>query len=147
MDVIRHKTVDAKDKGRFPRKGTLYAIYSRRMNSGERLDDILATLFPWCERWKKELVSVYKEYVSLKQKQNILDYDDLLIYWRHLLDHGAAAEACGSRFDHILVDEYQDTNKVQADILAAMRSKIKNITAVGDDARASTAFGRQPLKT
>ncbi len=140
MDVIRHKTIHTKDKGRFPRKGTLCAIYSRRMNSGDSLDSILTTLFPWCDRWKTELKAIYKEYVTLKQKRNILDYDDLLVYWRHLLGLPAAAEACGTQFDHILVDEYQDTNRIQADILLAMRSRRPNIMAVGDDAQSIYGF-------
>jgi DNA helicase-2/ATP-dependent DNA helicase PcrA len=140
MDVIRHKLVDAKSKGRFPRKGTLAAVYSRRMNSGEDLDTIVSTLFPWCERWKKELKLIYKEYVTLKQRRNILDYDDLLLYWRHLLDLPNVAEACGSRFDHILVDEYQDTNRLQSDILTRMRTVKKNIMAVGDDAQSIYGF-------
>ncbi len=140
LDVIRHKAVDAKSKGRFPGKGTLLAIYSRRMNSGEDLGTILSSLFPWCDRWKKELKAVYKEYVVLKQKRNLLDYDDLLVYWRHLLDHPAAGDACASRFDHILVDEYQDTNRTQAEILLAMRRANKNIMAVGDDAQSIYGF-------
>jgi DNA helicase II / ATP-dependent DNA helicase PcrA len=140
MDVIRHKTVDAKSKGRFPGKSTLLAVYSRRMNSGNNLDTIISTLYPWCERWKKELKSIFKEYVGLKQERNILDYDDLLAYWRHLLDHPAAGDACAARFDHILVDEYQDTNRTQAEILLAMRRANKNIMAVGDDAQSIYGF-------
>src|SRR5271157_2972559 len=140
LDVIRHRAVDAKSKGRFPGKGTLLAIYSRRMNSGEDLGTILSSLFPWCDRWEKELKTVYKEYVGLKQKRNLLDYDDLLVYWRHLLDHPEAGDACGSRFDHILVDEYQDTNRTQAEILLAMRRANKNIMAVGDDAQSIYGF-------
>jgi DNA helicase-2/ATP-dependent DNA helicase PcrA len=140
MDVIRHKRIDAKNKGRFPRKSTLFAIYSRRMNSGEPLSDILTSLFPWCLRWEKEIKLVYKEYVALKQKRNMLDYDDLLIYWSHLLDVPAAAKACGAMFAHIVVDEYQDTNRIQSDILIKMRAVNNNIMAVGDDAQSIYSF-------
>ena len=140
LDLIRHKKVDAGSKGRFPRKGTLLAIYSRRMNSGEDLDRILKKLFPWCERWEKELREIYKEYVGLKQKQNVLDYDDLLAYWYYLLEDGTTAEIVSGRFDHVLVDEYQDTNKVQADILARLRRANRNIMAVGDDAQSIYGF-------
>jgi DNA helicase-2/ATP-dependent DNA helicase PcrA len=140
LDVLRHKRIDTKNKGRFPRKGTLLAIYSRKMNSGEDLGRILKTLFPWCERWEKELKLIFKDYVELKQKRVILDYDDLLLYWYYLLEDKRTADIVGSRFDHILVDEYQDTNKLQSDILMRMRLIKKNIMAVGDDAQSIYGF-------
>jgi DNA helicase-2/ATP-dependent DNA helicase PcrA len=140
LDVVRHKRIDAAAKGRFPRKGTLQAIYSRKMNSGEDLGSILKNLFPWCERWEKEIKAIYGDYVELKQKRSILDYDDLLLYWYYLLEDKRTAEIIGSRFDHILVDEYQDTNKLQADILVRMRTVKKNIMAVGDDAQSIYGF-------
>ena len=140
LDVIRHKKVDTKKKGRFPRKGTLLAIYSRRMNSGEDLDDILKRLFPWCEKWKQELKEIFKEYVCAKQQQNILDYDDLLLYWYYLLQDKNAAASIEERFDYVLVDEYQDTNKLQSDILLTMRRKNRNVLVVGDDAQSIYSF-------
>jgi DNA helicase-2/ATP-dependent DNA helicase PcrA len=140
LDVLRHKRIDTANKGRFPRKGTLLAIYSRKMNSGEDLKLILKNLFPWCERWEKEIKSIFRDYVELKQKRIILDYDDLLLYWYYLLDDKKTADLVGSRFDHILVDEYQDTNKLQSDILMRMRIGKKNIMAVGDDAQSIYGF-------
>lgn len=139
LDVIRHKKIDGK-KGRFPRKGTLLAIYSRRMNSGENLEFILKKYFPWCERYKKELKEIFKEYVAHKQRQNILDYDDLLLYWFYLLENEKCASFIEERFDYILVDEYQDTNKIQSDILVRMRQKNRNIMVVGDDAQSIYSF-------
>ncbi len=82
-------------------------------------------------------MSLFREYVSRKQKQNILDYDDLLLYLYYLLQNNEAAQSIGSRFDHILVDEYQDTNKIQAGILLGMRSENNSIMVVGDDAQSS----------
>ncbi len=140
LDVIRQKVTDAQKKGRFPRKGTLLSIYSRRMNSGEELEAILKKLYPWCVKWKEELKTIFKEYTALKQKRNTLDYDDLLLYWYYLLEDPKAAEQISGRFDHILVDEFQDTNKLQSDILVRMRSSIKNIMAVGDDAQSIYSF-------
>lgn len=140
LQVIRHRVVEKQVKGRFPRKGTLLAIYSRRMNSGEELDDILKQWYPWCERWREELKTVYREYVSLKQQRSILDYDDLLVYWRFLLSDAAVAKQISGRFDHVLVDEYQDTNRLQADILAGMRKTNRNIMVVGDDAQSIYSF-------
>jgi DNA helicase-2/ATP-dependent DNA helicase PcrA len=140
IDVLRHKRIDPANKGRFPRKGTLLAIYSRKMNSGEDLGLILKKLFPWCERWEKEIKSIFRDYVELKQKRIVLDYDDLLLYWYYLLEDKKSADIVGSRFDHILVDEYQDTNKLQSDILMRMRTVKKNIMAVGDDAQSIYGF-------
>jgi DNA helicase-2/ATP-dependent DNA helicase PcrA len=140
LDVVRRKRVDTANKGCFPRKGTLQAIYSRRMNSGEDLGSILKNLFPWCERWKKEIKAIYGDYVELKQKRLMLDYDDLLLYWYYLLEDKKTADVIGSRFDHILVDEYQDTNRLQADILVRMRAAKNNIMAVGDDAQSIYGF-------
>ena len=140
LDVIRQKVTDAQKRGRFPRKGTLLSIYSRKMNSGEDLDYILKKLYPWCVRWKEELKTIFKEYTTLKQKRGTLDYDDLLLYWYYLLEDPRAAERISGRFDHILVDEYQDTNKLQSDILTGMRRSIKNVMAVGDDAQSIYSF-------
>ncbi|HEX3019840.1 MAG TPA: ATP-dependent helicase [Chitinispirillaceae bacterium] len=139
LDVIRHKKIDTQ-KGRFPRKGTLLAIYSRRMNSGEDLEMIIRKFFPWCNRWQKELKEIFREYVNTKQNQNILDYDDLLLYWYYLLEDPATLDSISGRFDHILVDEYQDTNNRQSEILLRMRQKNRNIMVVGDDAQSIYSF-------
>jgi DNA helicase-2/ATP-dependent DNA helicase PcrA len=140
LDVVRQKTVNIKKGGRFPKKGTLLAIYSRRMNSGDTLEFILKKYFPWCERWKDELKLIYKEYVIQKQRNAILDYDDLLLYWYYLLEDSRVVSLIEKRFEHILVDEYQDTNKMQADILVGMRKNNRNIMVVGDDAQSIYSF-------
>lgn len=139
LDVIRQKKIDSQ-KGRFPRKGTILAIYSRKMNSGEDLEIVIKKQFPWCQKWTSQLKGIYKEYVNIKQQQNILDYDDLLLYWYYLLEDPGASDVIASRFDHILVDEYQDTNKLQSDILLRMRKNNKNIMVVGDDAQSIYSF-------
>jgi DNA helicase-2/ATP-dependent DNA helicase PcrA len=90
--------------------------------------------------WKEELKALFREYVERKQRQNILDYDDLLLYLYYLLQNDEAAESIGGRFDHILVDEYQDTNKIQAGILIGMRHLNHNIMVVGDDAQSIYGF-------
>ncbi|MBN1308771.1 MAG: ATP-dependent helicase [Chitinispirillaceae bacterium] len=140
LQVIRHKIIDKKARGRFPRKGTLLAVYSRRMNSGEELDEILRHRYPWCEQWAEELGKIFREYVIVKQQRNVLDYDDLLAYWRYLLSDSGAAAHLQERFDHILVDEYQDTNRLQAEILLGMRRRNRNIMVVGDDAQSIYSF-------
>ena len=140
LDVIRNDMASSQKESRFPRKGTCLAIYSRRVNSKEELETILKKDFPWCDMWKDELKTLFKEYVSRKQRQNILDYDDLLLYLYYLLqDEEIAGSICG-RFDHVLVDEYQDTNRIQAGILTGLRLENKNTMVVGDDAQSIYGF-------
>lgn len=140
INVIRHD-MDLHTKAkRFPRKSTCIDIYSRVVNSSDPLPDVLARHFPWCDAWEHELKKLFQEYVIRKQQQNVLDYDDLLLYWEQLVCHSEVADQIEERFDHILVDEYQDTNRVQAAILKAMRRRNHNIMVVGDDAQSIYSF-------
>lgn len=140
LQVIRHKCIDKNEKKRFPRKSTLLAIYSRRINSGEDITAIIEKWYPWCEYWIDHCKGIFKEYIHAKQIRNVLDYDDLLLYWKYLVTESNAADTINARFDHILVDEYQDTNQLQAEILLAMRKVKTNITVVGDDAQSIYSF-------
>jgi DNA helicase-2/ATP-dependent DNA helicase PcrA len=125
---------------RFPRKATCLAIYSRRVNSGAALDQVLAKAFPWCASWEKELRRLFRAYVASKQRQQVLDYDDLLLHWSLLVGEPDLAREVSARFDHILVDEYQDTNALQSEILRAMRPDGAGLTVVGDDAQSIYGF-------
>jgi DNA helicase-2/ATP-dependent DNA helicase PcrA len=140
LDVIRNDLAFSQKESRFPRKSTCLAIYSRRVNGNEELETVLKKDFPWCEMWIDELKALFREYVSRKQRQNILDYDDLLLYLYYLLQDENIAESIGGRFDHVLVDEYQDTNRIQAGILIGLRRKNHNIMVVGDDAQSIYRF-------
>ena len=140
LDVIRNDLEFSQKESRFPRKSTCLAIYSRRVNADEKLKTVLKKDFPWCEMWEEELKALFREYVTRKQRQNILDYDDLLLYLYYSLQNDELAESMGGRFDHILVDEYQDTNRIQAGILMSMRRSNKNIVVVGDDAQSIYSF-------
>lgn len=140
MNLIRRDAGLHKQEQRFPRKNTCLAIYSRCVNASENLAHVLAHEFPWCVEWEPELRSLFKAYVDRKQKRNVLDFDDLLLYWMHVLDDEQVAEELGGRFDHILVDEYQDTNRLQARILHRMRNTDHNIMVVGDDAQSIYRF-------
>jgi len=140
LDVIRNDMAFSQKESRFPRKGTCLAIYSRRVNGNEELETVLKKDFPWCEMWNDELKALFREYVSRKQRQNILDYDDLLLYLYYLLQDQEVADSSGGRFDHVLVDEYQDTNRIQAGILLGLRRKNNNIMVVGDDAQSIYGF-------
>jgi DNA helicase II / ATP-dependent DNA helicase PcrA len=140
LGVIRARFgLDAKDK-RFPRKATIRAIYSRVVNSREPLARVLKREYPWCMEAEEGLRLMFTEYGRRKQARQVLDYDDLLLFWNHTLEDEAVADAMGSRFEHILVDEYQDTNVIQAEILKRLRQKNRNITVVGDDAQSIYAF-------
>jgi DNA helicase-2/ATP-dependent DNA helicase PcrA len=140
MSLIRTDLGVAKGERRFPTKHTLVAIYSRMVAGRDKLDDVLERYFPWCREYRGALAAIFEEYTQRKRAQNVLDYDDLLIYWLELVARSPAAASVNERFDHILVDEYQDTNPIQADILLAMRRNCPNLTVVGDDAQAIYSF-------
>jgi len=116
MNLVRHELGFSKTQKRFPMKGTCLAIYSRAVNAEAALGEVLGRFFPWCAEWEGELRALFGAYVEAKQKQNVLDYDDLLLYWAQMMVEGAIALDIAARFDHIMVDEYQDTNRLQASI-------------------------------
>jgi DNA helicase-2/ATP-dependent DNA helicase PcrA len=124
---------------RFPRKETIASIYSRVANAQETLSDTLDARFPWCRDHAEELKTLFVAYRERKREQNVVDYDDLLLYWRALLQSEAAGAITAS-FDHVLVDEYQDTNQIQADILFALCGAEGSLTVVGDDAQSIYSF-------
>jgi ATP-dependent DNA helicase UvrD/PcrA len=140
MNLIRHELGYSATKERFPAKGTCLAIYSRAVNSEAALDEVLGANFPWCVIWQDELRHLFARYVEAKQAQNVLDYDDLLLYWAHMMAEPSIAEHVAARFDHVLVDEYQDTNRLQASVLLALKPNGKGLTVVGDDAQAIYSF-------
>ena len=140
MDVVRHELGLSGKSRRFPKKDTCLAIYSRCVNAEEPLEDALRQAYPWCADWEDELRSLFRHYVERKQETQALDYDDLLLYWSHLVSEQDFAADIGSWFDHILVDEYQDTNLLQARILHALKPDGSGITVVGDDAQSIYSF-------
>ena len=140
LNVVRSELALDKGNVRFPRKGTCLAIYSRCVNAGEAIEQVLARHFPWCADFPEPLKSLFKAYVDRKQEQNVLDYDDLLLWWFHLMQDDALAAEVRRRFDAVLVDEYQDTNALQASILQRMCPDGRGLTVVGDDAQSIYAF-------
>jgi DNA helicase-2/ATP-dependent DNA helicase PcrA len=140
MGMVRQELGVATGAKRFPMKGTCLAIYSRVVNADESIADALANAFPWCREWEAELKRLFAAYVEAKQKQNVLDYDDLLWLWAEAMNEPALAQEVGARFDHVLVDEYQDTNKLQARSLLAMKPDGRGVTVVGDDAQSIYSF-------
>jgi DNA helicase II / ATP-dependent DNA helicase PcrA len=140
MNLVRHDLGFSKTEQRFPTKATCLAVYSRVVNAQASLGAVLAQYFPWCAAWERELRALYAGYVEEKQRQNVLDYDDLLLYWAQLMGEAALAADVSSRFDHVLVDEYQDTNRLQAQILLALKPDGAGVTVVGDDAQSIYSF-------
>ncbi|MEE9601858.1 MAG: ATP-dependent helicase [Thermoguttaceae bacterium] len=140
LNVIRAELALAKTDKRFPRKGTCMAIYSRCVNAREKLEPVLKNHFPWCEDWAKELGKLFDVYVDHKEAAAALDYDDLLLYWNALLADPKAGQTIRKQFDCVLVDEYQDTNVLQAEILYGLCPDGKGLTAVGDDAQSIYSF-------
>jgi ATP-dependent DNA helicase UvrD/PcrA len=140
MNLIRGELGLGRGKRRFPRKETLAAIYSRTVNAGTKLALVLEKEFPWHREEIEGIRAIFARYTEAKRAQNVLDYDDLLLYWRGLATDPGVGVRMAAQFDHILVDEYQDTNPLQGDILRAMRRRCPNITVVGDDAQAIYSF-------
>ncbi|HWE03404.1 MAG TPA: ATP-dependent helicase [Tepidisphaeraceae bacterium] len=138
-DVRGEIGLDAGDV-RFPRKGTALAIYSRCVNASEPVEHVLKSHFPWCASYPDQLKKLFVAYTRRKQEQAVLDYDDLLLYWFHLMEDPALAADVRGRFDAVLVDEYQDTNRLQAGILQRLSPEGKGLSVVGDDAQSIYSF-------
>jgi DNA helicase II / ATP-dependent DNA helicase PcrA len=140
LGLLRHEQGLSKTHARFPLKGTCLAIYSRVVNAQEPLEQVLQQRYPWCTSWPAELKALFRAYVAEKQTQCVFDYDDLLLYWSHMLDDAALARELGTRFQHVLVDEYQDTNRLQAKLLRALKPDGRGLAVVGDDAQSIYSF-------
>jgi len=147
MNLIRGELGLAERSRRFPRKETLASIYSRMINAASSLGAVLEHDYPWCLDERDDIRGVFEGYTERKRRQNVLDFDDLLLYWSALArmelrsaDPDGTSSNLGDLFDHILVDEYQDTNALQAEILQGMRVRNTNLTVVGDDAQSIYAF-------
>jgi DNA helicase-2/ATP-dependent DNA helicase PcrA len=140
MNLVRHELGFSSTESRFPAKGTCLAIYSRCVNAEVAIEEVLRASYPWCAGWAAELRQLFATYVEAKQRQNVLDYDDLLLYWAQMVAEPSIAADLAGRFDHVLVDEYQDTNRLQSSILLALKPDGRGLTVVGDDAQSIYSF-------
>ena len=140
LHLLRQRLGLASTGRRFPQKSTCMAIYSRIVNASESLDDALAQRWPWCAEWRAELGRLFDAYVAEKQAQRVLDFDDLLLWWSTAMSEPGVGAAIAGRFDHVLVDEYQDSNRLQAEIVLALRPGGHGLTVVGDDAQSIYSF-------
>ncbi len=141
MALARHEQLENEaTKTRFPGAATCLAIYSRTVNSGASLATVLKDCYPWCAALEEKLRALFGKYVSEKQAQQILDFDDLLLYWAGMMSVPELAAEVAARFEHVLVDEYQDTNVLQGSILRLLKPDGRGVTVVGDDAQAIYSF-------
>jgi DNA helicase-2/ATP-dependent DNA helicase PcrA len=140
MNVLRAELKLTDAETRFPLKGTCQDIYSRCVNTQWHLEKVLKQAFPWCEEHEDGLKKLFGAYVDRKEKQAVLDYDDLLLFWQALVTEPKSAEAIREQFDCVLVDEYQDTNTLQSNILERLCPEGTGLTVVGDDAQSIYSF-------
>ncbi|MES2186104.1 MAG: ATP-dependent helicase [Pseudomonadota bacterium] len=140
MGLVRHGLGLSSTARRFPMKGTCLGIYSRCVNTQAPIAEVLQEAFPWCAEWEDELKRLFGAYVEAKQQQNVVDYDDLLLFWSDMVSDAGLAQMLSGRFDHVLVDEYQDTNRLQAGILLGLKPDGRGLAVVGDDAQSIYSF-------
>jgi DNA helicase II / ATP-dependent DNA helicase PcrA len=140
INLVRHELGFSAKGKRFPMKGTCLAIYSAVLNTQAPMTEVLLSTFPWCAEWEADLKALFRGYVAAKQAQQVLDYDDLLLYWAQMVAEPELAREVGARFTHVLVDEYQDTNRLQAAILLGIKPDGHGLTVVGDDAQSIYSF-------
>lgn len=140
VNHIRTSVVDKKEK-RFPKKHTILDIYSKAINKNIPSDEIIMLeykQFEHCIEKVNEIINKYNEY---KRKNSILDYDDLLLYLRTLLESNPSVrQTLSNQYKYIMVDEYQDTNTIQAQIIKLLASEHNNVMAVGDDSQSIYSF-------
>ena len=141
MQISRSQLGYAQKSKRFPKKETLQYVYSRHINTGFSIDDIIRDDYPQFIEYIEDFTKIFADYTLRKQQRNLVDYDDLLLFWALMLEASPelAAKIAGL-YDHVLVDEYQDTNVLQARILRGMCRTHSNISVVGDDAQSIYSF-------
>lgn len=142
-DVINHIVgqLFPKKEKRFPKKSTLLDIYSKSINKVTPTKQIIADEFPQFAHCEDKIIEVHKAYVAYKRENSVLDYDDLLLYIKLLLENNdGLRKILSNEYKYIMVDEYQDTNTLQADVIRLLASEHNNIMAVGDDAQSIYSF-------
>ncbi|HXC18425.1 MAG TPA: ATP-dependent helicase [Acidimicrobiales bacterium] len=140
MDLVRGELGILSRERRLPKKATLGALYSRTVNTGMRLADVMGETTPWCVDSLDEVGSLFTAFVARKRSLGLLDFDDLLLFWRVAAQDDSLGEELGAAYDYILVDEFQDVNQLQLDVLVGLRRTDSRLTIVGDDAQAIYGF-------
>jgi len=141
INLLRTQLGFHKLEKRFPRKKTILELISKSINKSEDIEDVLYEEYPQFIEWLEEIKKIRSAYAKYKQQKSLLDYDDLLVYLKKLLvEHENVRQALCRKYKYIMVDEYQDTNKLQAYIACLLASEHKNIMVVGDDAQSIYSF-------
>lgn len=141
LDIVRHKLGFSTLGMNFPDSNQCLDIYFYKINARMPLKNVLKSKYPASNKWATQLHQLFAEYRAAKRKQNIFDYDDLLVYWVKMLKQPDIAERLRTRFSHVLVGQYQDTNHLQAKILFGIKPDGQGVTVVGDEAQAIYSFG------
>jgi DNA helicase-2/ATP-dependent DNA helicase PcrA len=125
---------------RTPRAAACADIYTRCVNTGRPVSEVVTASFPWCKPFTGQLADLFRAYTARKRARHLLDFDDLLLLWQAALADPVAGPVLRGMFDAVLVDEYQDVNAVQASIVRLLQPDGKQLTCVGDDAQAIYGF-------
>ncbi|MCU0453955.1 MAG: ATP-dependent helicase [Bacteroidetes bacterium] len=141
INLIRTKMkLDTREK-RFPRKETLADLWSRSLNTITPVREILARDYPPFLDLEADITQLFKAYVVYKRENNLMDYDDLLVHLARLLqERPEVRKALNDQYAYVMVDEYQDTNRVQAEIVRGLAGERRNVMVVGDDAQCIYSF-------
>jgi len=132
--------LDSRER-RFPRKQTLFALFSTSVNTLSPLPEVLREEYPHFADHLPAIIALHAAYTQYKAKHNLMDYDDLLVFLRKLLEEQKGVrDTLGGRYTYIMVDEYQDTNRIQADIVRLLAMRHGNVMVVGDDAQSIYSF-------
>ena len=140
MDLMRGDHHLVGGEVRFPRSSTLVEIYSRCINTSRPVSEVVPLEYPWCQPHLGAISDLFRAFTGRKRQSGVLDFDDLLLYWRALLRQETSRRQPPERFDYVLVDEYQDVNGLQVDIVQALSAAGRGLTIVGDEAQAIYGF-------
>ena len=137
---IEEAAIDTKAK-RFPKPEVVQKIISYANNTDQSIEEVIIKKYPYFEMLAQQIKRVDFVYMERKKERNVMDYDDLLLNWKRLLiEKPEIANVYAEQFQHILVDEYQDTNRLQAELIDLLAVKHKNVMVVGDDAQSIFAW-------
>ena len=140
LDMLREEHGLTGTASRLPTTRALADVYSRAVNTGRPAREVMDAEFPWCLDHADAITALFRDFVGRKRERGLLDFDDLLVYWRALLADEGTGARLRARWDWVLVDEYQDVNRIQVDIVNHLRPDGRGLTVVGDDAQAIYAF-------